>query len=98
MSRGGRWCWTAFWISSWMRAPRSWFARPDSTPPTGYRALAGPEIGQVLRSLHEGPARPWTVASLAHEAGMSRTAFARRFSALVGRPPLTCLTECPGPI
>ncbi|GHC45264.1 AraC family transcriptional regulator [Streptomyces cinnamoneus] len=76
-----------------VRVLRSWFARPDSTPPTGYRALADPDIGHVLRRLHEEPARPWTVASLADEASMSRTAFARRFSALVGRPPLTYLTE-----
>ncbi|MBO0651318.1 AraC family transcriptional regulator [Streptomyces triculaminicus] len=76
-----------------VRALRSWFARSDTAPPTGYRALSDPHIGHVLRRLHEDPARPWTVASLAKEVGMSRTAFARRFSALVGRPPLTYLTE-----
>ncbi|MFI1887471.1 AraC family transcriptional regulator [Streptomyces jumonjinensis] len=76
-----------------VRVLRSWFARSDTTPPTGYRALADPDIGHVLRRLHEDPARPWTVASLADEAGMSRTVFARRFSALVGKPPLTYLTD-----
>ncbi|MEH6373287.1 AraC family transcriptional regulator [Streptomyces sp. KLMMK] len=76
-----------------VRALRTWFAHPGATPPPGYRALADPGIGHVLRRLHEEPARPWTVASLADEAGMSRTAFARRFSALVGRPPLTYLTD-----
>ncbi|GLF94923.1 AraC family transcriptional regulator [Streptomyces yaizuensis] len=76
-----------------VRVLRSWFARADATPPPGYRALADPEIGHVLRRLHEDPAHPWTVALLATEAGMSRTAFARRFTALVGRPPLTYLTE-----
>lgn len=76
-----------------VRALRTWFAHPGTTPPPGYRALADPDIGHVLRRLHEEPARPWTVASLANEAGMSRTAFARRFSALVGRPPLAYLTD-----
>ncbi|MEU5048893.1 AraC family transcriptional regulator [Streptomyces sp. NPDC021096] len=76
-----------------VRALRTWFAHPGATPPPGYRALADPDIGHVLRRLHEEPARPWTVASLAGEAGMSRTAFARRFSALVGRPPLAYLTD-----
>ncbi|MER6910356.1 AraC family transcriptional regulator [Streptomyces sp. NPDC000594] len=76
-----------------VRVLRSWFARADATPPPGYRALADPEIGHVLRRLHEDPAHPWTVALLAGEAGLSRTAFARRFTALVGRPPLTYLTE-----
>ncbi|MCF3107037.1 AraC family transcriptional regulator [Streptomyces roseoverticillatus] len=65
-----------------VRALRIWFAHPDATPPPGYRALADPDIGHALRRLHEELARPWTVASLADEAGMSRTAFARRFSAL----------------
>ncbi|MGW3078702.1 AraC family transcriptional regulator [Kitasatospora sp. NPDC001132] len=76
-----------------VRALRMWFAHPGATPPPGYRALADPHIGHVLRRLHEEPARPWTVASLAAEAGMSRTTFARRFSALVGRPPLAYLTD-----
>ncbi|MFC5724524.1 AraC family transcriptional regulator [Streptomyces gamaensis] len=72
---------------------RSWFDRPDTPAPTGYRALADPDIGHVLRRVHEDPARPWTVGSLAQEAGMSRTTFARRFSALVGLPPLTYVTQ-----
>lgn len=38
------------------------------------------------------PAAPWTVAKLAAGAGLSRAAFARRFSALIGQPPLGYLT------
>ncbi|NUS16562.1 MAG: helix-turn-helix transcriptional regulator, partial [Streptomyces sp.] len=37
-------------------------------------------------------AAPWTVERLAREAGLSRAAFARRFAALTGRPPLAYLT------
>lgn len=42
--------------------------------------------------LHHEPARPWTVAALAAETGVSRAAFARRFTALVGEPPMSYLT------
>ncbi|MFI0357350.1 helix-turn-helix transcriptional regulator [Actinomadura sp. 9N407] len=76
-----------------VRVLRAWFARPEADPPVGYRALADPRIGHALRLLHQWPARPWTVAALAAEAGMSRAVFARRFTALVGRPPLGYLTE-----
>src|SRR4051794_15246639 len=62
--------------------------------PTGWsRALADPAIGPGLRLLHEEPARPWTVAQLGAEVGLSRATFARRFTALVGEPPLTYLTR-----
>jgi AraC-like DNA-binding protein len=42
--------------------------------------------------MHCDPARSWTVATLAVEAGQSRAPFARRFTALVGQPPLSYLT------
>ncbi|MBO2449407.1 AraC family transcriptional regulator [Actinomadura barringtoniae] len=76
-----------------VRVVRAWFARPDVEPPAGYRALGDPQIGRALRLLHDEPARPWTVAGLAAETGMSRAVFARRFTELVGRPPLAYLTE-----
>ncbi len=37
--------------------------------------------------------RSWTVASLAATAGISRTRLARRFTEIVGEPPLTFLTH-----
>jgi AraC-like DNA-binding protein len=76
-----------------VRALRSWFSRPDAEPPAGYRALGDPRIGRALRLLHEQPGRPWTVAALAAEVDTSRAVFARRFSELVGQPPLAYLTE-----
>ncbi|WP_433324393.1 AraC family transcriptional regulator [Spirillospora sp. CA-294931] len=75
-----------------VRVVRSWFARPEAEPPAGYRALEDPHIARALRALHEQPARPWTVAALAAEAGLSRAVFARRFADLVGEPPLGYLT------
>ena len=60
---------------------------------TGWaRALRDPAVATALRAIHGDVARPWTVAELAAEAGLSRAALARRFGALTGRPPLTYLT------
>ncbi|WP_381555191.1 AraC family transcriptional regulator [Streptomyces eurythermus] len=55
-------------------------------------ALADPAVAAALRAIHADPARPWTVARLGREGGLSRAAFARRFTELVGEPPLTYLT------
>ncbi|MFF0221996.1 AraC family transcriptional regulator [Streptomyces sp. NPDC004629] len=73
-------------------ALRAWFARPDAAAPAWYRALADPVVGRALRLLQDEPAHPWTVASLAAEAGVSRAALARRFTDLVGEPPMSYLT------
>lgn len=72
-------------------ALRAWCAGPDRAP-VWYQALADPAIGDALGLLHEDPAHRWTVAELAARVGMSRAAFAARFTALVGEPPLTYLT------
>ncbi|MFJ4783612.1 AraC family transcriptional regulator [Streptomyces sp. NPDC088794] len=72
-------------------ALRGWFDRPDADAPAWCRALDDPVVGTALRLLHDAPARPWTVADLAVEAGVSRAAFARRFTALVGEPPMAYL-------
>lgn len=72
---------------------RAWLNRPDADAPGWYRAHADPLVGPALRSMHDEPAHPWTVASLATKAGASRAAFARRFTALIGQPPLTYLTD-----
>jgi AraC-like DNA-binding protein len=72
---------------------RAWFARPDADAPGWYRAYSDPVVGRALRLIHDDPARQWTVAELAAEAGVSRAAFARRFNELVGEPPMTFLTD-----
>jgi AraC-like DNA-binding protein len=73
-------------------ALRAWCARPDATPPAWYRALADPAVGDALCLLHTEPAHRWTVAELAAKTGMSRAAFAARFTSQVGEPPVTYLT------
>ncbi|GAA3151887.1 AraC family transcriptional regulator [Planomonospora alba] len=72
---------------------RAWFARPGAEPPGWYRAQRDPVVGPALRLLHDNPAHPWTVASLAARSGASRAALARRFTELVGEPPMTYLTH-----
>ncbi|MBB5791249.1 AraC family transcriptional regulator [Jiangella mangrovi] len=71
---------------------RAWFARPEAQAPGWYRALSDPVVGPALRLIHDDPAFPWTLAELAARAGASRAAFARRFAALVGVPPMTYVT------
>jgi AraC-like DNA-binding protein len=71
---------------------RAWFARPDAQPPGWYRAYGDPVVGHALRLMHHNPAHPWTLDELAHEVGLSRAAFARRFHDLVGEPPMAFLT------
>ncbi len=71
---------------------RAWFARPEAGAPAWYRAYGDPVVGPALRLLHNSPERPWTVASLARATGASRAALARRFTELVGEPPMTFLT------
>ncbi|GHF90600.1 AraC family transcriptional regulator [Streptomyces filamentosus] len=72
---------------------REWFDRPEAGPPGWYRALGDPVAGRALRLIHDRPERPWTVDALAAEAGVSRATLARRFTALVGRPPMAYLTD-----
>ncbi|HEY6532995.1 MAG TPA: AraC family transcriptional regulator [Acidimicrobiales bacterium] len=74
-------------------ALRIWLARPETEAPGWYVAMSDPVVGDALRLLHDDPAAPWTVASLATEVGLSRAALARRFTALVGDPPMTYLTN-----
>jgi AraC-like DNA-binding protein len=71
---------------------REWFNRPEACAPKWYRALGDPIVGRALRLLHEEPARRWTVTSLAAETGVSRATLARRFTDLVGEPPMKYLT------
>ncbi|MGO9083360.1 MAG: AraC family transcriptional regulator [Streptosporangiaceae bacterium] len=55
-------------------------------------ALADPQLGTALALIHQHLEAPWTVARLADRAGLSRSAFAARFTRLVGKPPLQYLT------
>jgi len=66
---------------------RSWVENGgDST--TGWTAaIRDRDIGRVLVAIHRQPDRNWTVEALAREMGASRSAFAERFTAIVGETP-----------
>lgn len=72
---------------------RAHFAAAPSSAPTWYAALHDPVVGAALRAIHEDPAAPTTVASLARVAQVSRATLAQRFTQLVGVPPSTYLTS-----
>lgn len=72
---------------------RAWFARDEVNAPRWWRAQGDPVVGKALRLVYSEPAHSWTVDSLAAAAGVSRAAFARRFSELVGEPPIAFLTS-----
>jgi len=57
------------------------------------RAMADPNIGKAFEVIHEQPNHPWTVADLAAQVNMSRTAFSTRFTNLAGVPPLAYVTK-----
>lgn len=75
-----------------IQAIRSWMA--SDTIRSGWLcALRDAQIGRALAVIHRDPSAPWTVASLAAEAAMSRSAFAARFTALVGEPVMQYVTR-----
>ncbi|WP_394824476.1 AraC family transcriptional regulator [Pendulispora albinea] len=66
----------------------------DALPPEriGWLAAArDPMVGKALACIHGAPARAWTLASLAREAGTSRTVLVDRFTHLLGQSPLAYL-------
>ena len=72
---------------------RTWFTRPGAETPGWYRAQSDHVVGAALKLLHDHPARQWTVAELAAETHVSRACLARRFTTLVGQPPMTYLAN-----
>ncbi|MEV6593082.1 AraC family transcriptional regulator [Streptomyces acidicola] len=69
---------------------RSWMT--ETTSGVWPSALGDPVTAAALRALHSNPAAPWSNDRLAAEAGVSRPTLARRFTTLVGRPPMAYLT------
>ncbi len=70
------------WLAQQPRGTRGWLA-----------ALGDPQVGRVLELIHADPGHRWTVEGLARAVGLSRAALARRFTELVGEPPLGYVTR-----
>ena len=61
---------------------------------TGWLAgVRDPEVGRALALLHRAPEKPWTIATLAQEIGVSRSVLAERFRHYLDEPPMSYLTR-----
>jgi len=76
-----------------IQAIRAWIESDPAAQKGWLGALRDPHIGRAISHIHRDPAREWTVASLAHELAMSRSAFAARFTELVGEPVMSYVTR-----
>lgn len=63
---------------------------PTSAPGLS-RGLGDERLAAALHAMHARPEHPWTVADLANEAALSRSAFFVRFNRIVGLPPMEYL-------
>ncbi|MDM7829857.1 AraC family transcriptional regulator [Cellulomonas edaphi] len=68
------------------------FADSAATAPAWFSAGRDPVVGRAVQLIHHHPAHPWSLASLAAACGVSRATLARRFTRLVGEPPMSFLT------
>jgi len=71
---------------------RAWAAGPDAEANWLVGAL-DPQIGLALSAIHRDPGHDWTVKELARACSLSRSAFAARFVARVGKPPAAYLAH-----
>jgi len=76
-----------------IQAIRSWLADPAAAQTGWLRALRDKQIGRAVSLIHREPGGGWTLESLARAVGMSRSAFAARFTTLVGEPAMQYLTR-----
>ncbi|MFJ9871320.1 cupin domain-containing protein [Streptomyces sp. NPDC101165] len=72
---------------------RRWTAEQGDHGTSWVLGLRDPQVAAAISLLHEDPAQPWTVEELAHRVGVSRATLSRRFTDLVGEPPLAYLTH-----
>jgi len=70
------------WIESESDPDRGWLA-----------ALRDENLGRAIAAMHKEPAKHWTLESLARIAAMSRSAFAARFTGVVGEPAMRYLAR-----
>ena len=75
-----------------MQAVRAWCATEGAHAIGWLAGLKDRRLGAAVRAMHGDLARPWTVETLAREAGLSRSSFAAAFKAVTGETPLDYLT------
>ncbi|KJK45250.1 hypothetical protein UK23_26795 [Lentzea aerocolonigenes] len=70
-----------------IRALRFWAASDRQADPGWLTAALDPALSPVLSAIHRAPGRDWQVDELAKLAALSRSAFATRFTEVLGQPP-----------
>ena len=70
------------WIETTADVDQGWLA-----------ALRDGQLGRAIAAIHRDPGTDWTLESLAQTAAMSRSAFAARFTQVVGEPAMRYLTR-----
>ena len=76
-----------------VHAIRAYSAQPDGPAHGWLAAVSDRQLARAIEAMHAEPARDWTVDALARVSGMSRSAFAARFRAVVGQAPFDYLTR-----
>lgn len=69
------------------------YVNQNGVPQGMLAAISDRQIGAALQLMHRSPQDHWTLTMLAQRIGMSRSAFAARFSQLVGQTPMQYLTS-----
>src|SRR5438045_9396030 len=76
-----------------IHAMRAWLRMQEDDATDGWLlALRDPVVARAMHAIHQRPAEPWTIESLAREVSVSRATLARRLAHLGGEPPPGCLT------
>ncbi|WP_148713692.1 AraC family transcriptional regulator [Chitinolyticbacter meiyuanensis] len=76
-----------------IQAIRAWMASDPAARQGWLGALQDRQIGRAIALMHRDPGEAWTLATLASQIGMSRSAFAARFTQLVGQPAMQYLAD-----
>jgi AraC-like DNA-binding protein len=76
-----------------VQAMRALFSNGCAFAPGWVLGLTDKRVARAIRAVHADLARPWTVADMAREAGVSRSRFAAAFTSAVGEPPLDYVTN-----
>jgi AraC family transcriptional activator of mtrCDE len=72
---------------------RQWSESQPTLASTWFSSLQNQHVAKALECIHNHPAENWTIQTLAHEAGLSRSLFAKQFHEAVGETPHLYLTR-----
>lgn len=76
-----------------IEAIRRWIGTASAGETGWLKAVRDKQIGQAIAAVHGAPAQDWSVGTLASTVGMSRSAFAARFTELMGTPAMQYVTR-----